>query len=819
MAAHTIRILGESKDSAFNVRDAATLQPPFYWRGNDVRLECALLTNGVFLTSSEIGTITVVVKALNAGPDDSPLMLRTISAGDCDPLFSAAKWTAGTGQLFVASWTRAEAALAAGDYALVISHDDASGNRSTHLRTKLTVREDQHDSISLSAPPTPAADYYTTTESDGRFKSIHEAAFDALIPTGLIGDGASHPLSERFATLAEAQAVYPAAVALTDEHDWAAIQSALDTFNTVPSEEDGGTVYIPPGHYLTNRTLKIRGPGVTLRGAGKIRTLLEYTPLDGVALRLAFSGDGDFDTLGQSGAPRNTQLKDFKFVHADPKNAGNVSTGFTTRTPLGGADLWMVLYLILDQADFEGFDIAAEFTNVPICVIRDCSITGKTRSLRCYKIDSLTAINCDLNGTYIPRNNIDNTQVDFPENVNIECVNAGPDDMTSDGIFAGGGPEGGGFYLQIIGGELGHGRAVLINEGLPVIIKGTNIEDVTNEWAFNLVGPSFLKIEDARIELRSTVTGDFSSMDSVFLLDGTALNDNVDPPALYISQPSLEVRNCKFDGWPSDKPHTIAKGNTTKASLMTITQDVPHEISWRDENGVEISVTNRIGRNIDYRFPRTGIPDTPAGNPSLKRGPHWMGASASFPEDLLTPYKTAADEVYRSSLLNHRARRVFASLQSTQNSAAGDTGIFSDPVLYEGTIPPLSIHDEGDEVVLSCSGTFANNANAKGIKFLIGWDDAGNPVNGQNDFFGAFAGAWQNKAWHCEVTAVRRSTVTYRLTTRLFIDGESVAVKNETLNVQLGQETRWRILPTGVAAADVKLETFHLAYYQGTSNL
>lgn len=46
---------------------------------------------------------------------------------------------------------------------------------------------------------------------------------------GAIGDGLSHPLSERFATLAEAQAVYPFAAALTEEIDRCAIQLAVNT--------------------------------------------------------------------------------------------------------------------------------------------------------------------------------------------------------------------------------------------------------------------------------------------------------------------------------------------------------------------------------------------------------------------------------------------------------------------------------------------------------------------------------------------------------------------------------------------------------------
>lgn len=43
---------------------------------------------------------------------------------------------------------------------------------------------------------------------------------------GAIGDGTLHPLSERFATLAAAQAVYPFATALTQSIDWAACQKA-----------------------------------------------------------------------------------------------------------------------------------------------------------------------------------------------------------------------------------------------------------------------------------------------------------------------------------------------------------------------------------------------------------------------------------------------------------------------------------------------------------------------------------------------------------------------------------------------------------------
>ena len=70
---------------------------------------------------------------------------------------------------------------------------------------------------------------------------------------GAIADGTSHPLSERYATLAAAQADYPHAVALTDEIDWAAFQALIrDQFAGV-----GGYGYVPDGHYMLNRPLSL----------------------------------------------------------------------------------------------------------------------------------------------------------------------------------------------------------------------------------------------------------------------------------------------------------------------------------------------------------------------------------------------------------------------------------------------------------------------------------------------------------------------------------------------------------------------------------
>ncbi len=76
---------------------------------------------------------------------------------------------------------------------------------------------------------------------------------------GAIADGASHPLSERYTTLAAAQAVYPHAIALTDEIDWAAIQAAINANNAV-------NLPWTSGWYVTNRSLTFPRDTMAIQG-------------------------------------------------------------------------------------------------------------------------------------------------------------------------------------------------------------------------------------------------------------------------------------------------------------------------------------------------------------------------------------------------------------------------------------------------------------------------------------------------------------------------------------------------------------------------
>lgn len=81
---------------------------------------------------------------------------------------------------------------------------------------------------------------------------------------GAIGDGNSHPLSERFSTLAQAQAEYPFATSLSQELDWAGIQKAI---NLGAGSKRGPAVYVPAGIYVTHgnrlrKWLRMGGDGV-----------------------------------------------------------------------------------------------------------------------------------------------------------------------------------------------------------------------------------------------------------------------------------------------------------------------------------------------------------------------------------------------------------------------------------------------------------------------------------------------------------------------------------------------------------------------------
>ena len=102
-----------------------------------------------------------------------------------------------------------------------------------------------------------------------------------------MADGASHPLSSRFPSLAAAKAVYPHASALTDEIDWCVLQGAINA----TAARGGGAVQVPnTGRpYLLNKDLVINPNLVTMRGEG---SALHFGKLKGPQRAIWFKADG-----------------------------------------------------------------------------------------------------------------------------------------------------------------------------------------------------------------------------------------------------------------------------------------------------------------------------------------------------------------------------------------------------------------------------------------------------------------------------------------------------------------------------------------------
>lgn len=153
MPSAVVRLLCESRSQSRTVRDAATGERPFYWRGSSVKFQLALADQGSFLTAAGVGEIIVEVKALGASSLDDSLMRKVFLAGDCDETFVAADWAGGIKQLLEATFTVNEAAILPGSYRLIVRHVDGDGEENTYLSSELAVLDPQSGSEGIDPPP------------------------------------------------------------------------------------------------------------------------------------------------------------------------------------------------------------------------------------------------------------------------------------------------------------------------------------------------------------------------------------------------------------------------------------------------------------------------------------------------------------------------------------------------------------------------------------------------------------------------------------------------------------------------------------------
>lgn len=153
---------------------------------------------------------------------------------------------------------------------------------------------------------------------------------------GAVWDGNTHPVSERYKTLAAAQAVYPHVTSLKDEIDWAALQAAVNRviLDWAASGDlvFGGVVTLPSGTGRLNRTVTLpfrqvyvneSAPAVSLRGQGRSATGLVWQtdvgalPVAAIDYGRALVANGKVswkEALTPAGVSSDSELADFHMI-------------------------------------------------------------------------------------------------------------------------------------------------------------------------------------------------------------------------------------------------------------------------------------------------------------------------------------------------------------------------------------------------------------------------------------------------------------------------------------------------------------------------
>ena len=174
----------------------------------------------------------------------------------------------------------------------------------------------------LTAPVDTSTVIATTTMSNRRLADRFADVVNVR-DFGAVFDGASHPLSAYYPTLAAAQAVYPHAVALTDEIDGVAIQAAINLCQSrVTNYSYGGTVTLPCGNGLVNQPLTISKQNVSLISQGA-----EFMMNSNIA-RAAPSAP---TRLTWTGAPRTAGQAQINMLTVAPTDGNRLLSGTNVR--------------------------------------------------------------------------------------------------------------------------------------------------------------------------------------------------------------------------------------------------------------------------------------------------------------------------------------------------------------------------------------------------------------------------------------------------------------------------------------------------------
>jgi len=178
-------------------------------------------------------------------------------------------------------------------------------------------------------------------------------------------DGTYHPLSEIFATLAEAQAVYSCAEALTDSIDWCVLQTAIDY-----AIDNLRICYIPAGIYIINKTLQITKHTASARIKAFIKgdagSPVATYATSGTVIRTTTSGITAMATPRLDPSANNLEYWCQEIIIEDLNFIGTktyLSTFTTEEQSCIGLDLSFTLYTRVTNVNSNGFGIGIQHEN------------------------------------------------------------------------------------------------------------------------------------------------------------------------------------------------------------------------------------------------------------------------------------------------------------------------------------------------------------------------------------------------------------------------------------------------------------------------
>ena len=171
-----------------------------------------------------------------------------------------------------------------------ITFTGATGSRIFYVRELLSVPGGDAAAGGSSALRVRGLlDVYSKTEAQSQFSSMNYKStltssverskesklgdFVNVMDFGATNNGTLVPLSSKFSTIKDAQAVYPFASNLNESLDAVALQAAVNT---------GKTVYIPKGFMFINRTVRIgNSTRIIGEGTGQINRAQTFISVDG----------------------------------------------------------------------------------------------------------------------------------------------------------------------------------------------------------------------------------------------------------------------------------------------------------------------------------------------------------------------------------------------------------------------------------------------------------------------------------------------------------------------------------------------------------